>query len=99
MDPLTQTRLHSLMEISTGDPHLKIGIIDGPIDFGHPAFTQSKIKTAKDSQFGACKSASSIACSHGTFVAGILCAKRGSPSPNICPNCEIILNPIFGEEM
>src|SRR5436190_20435609 len=32
---------------------------------------------------------------HGTFVAGILFAKRGSRAPAICPNCEIILCPIF----
>jgi subtilisin family serine protease len=98
MDPLNQTGLQSLMNVSTGRSDLVIGIIDGPVDLNHPAFQTSKIKTIRDLQFNACKNASSIACSHGTFVAGILCAKRGLSAPAICPNCEIILNPIFREE-
>jgi subtilisin family serine protease len=98
MDPLSQTGLLSLMNISSGHPNIRIGVIDGPVDFNHPAFQESRIRTVKDSKLGACKSASDISCTHGTFVAGILCAKRGLSAPAICPNCEIILNPIFREE-
>lgn len=98
MDPLSQTRLHSLMNISCGHPDMTIGVIDGPVDFNHSAFQGSRIRTVNDSQLAACKNASSIACMHGTFVAGILCAKRGLSAPAICPDCEIILNPIFREE-
>src|SRR5215204_853043 len=96
-DPLSQTRLHPLMGISSGSPHVSIGLIDGPIDFSHPALQGSKIRTVKASQFSECKNAGSIACVHGTFTAGILCAKRGLSAPAICPDCEIILNPIFRE--
>lgn len=99
MDPISQAGLQSLMKSSSGHPDIVIGIIDGPIDLNHPAFQLSNIKTVRDPQFNACKNASSIACSHGTFVAGILCAKRGLPSPSICPDCKIILNPIIGEDM
>jgi subtilisin family serine protease len=97
MDPLSQTGLQSLMRSSSGHPDVVVGIIDGPIDLNHPAFQLSNIKTVRDSQFNACKNASSIACLHGTFVAGILCAKRGLSAPAICPNCKIVLNPIFKE--
>jgi subtilisin family serine protease len=99
MDPLNQTWLQPLMNISSGHPDVVIGVIDGPVDLDHPALHLSKIKTIRDSQFKACKNASSIACSHGTFIAGILCAKRGLSAPAICPSCKIILNPIFIEEM
>lgn len=34
---------------------------------------------------------------HGTFVAGILCAKRSSIAPAICPNCTLLVRPIFVE--
>src|SRR5829696_1127740 len=98
MNPLAQTRLHSLMNISSGHPDIRIGVIDGPVDFTHPAFQESRIRTVKDSQLGACKNATSIACSHGTFIAGLLCAKRGFSAPAICPNCKFIFNPIFKEE-
>lgn len=96
-DPLKQTKLYSLMNISSGKPEIRLGIIDGPLDFGHPAFQSSRMKTVTDSQLAACRSANSGACLHGTFVAGILSAKRGFHAPAICPGCELILRPIFGE--
>lgn len=98
MDSLNLTGLQSLMNISSGDPNIVIGIIDGPLDLNHPAFQDSNIKTVRDSQVDACKNTTSIACSHGTFIAGILCANRGFSSPGICPNCKFIFNPIFKEE-
>jgi subtilisin family serine protease len=85
------------MDISIGSPQVAIAVIDGPIDFSHPAFQGSNVRTIKESQAIACKSANSIACIHGTFVTGILCAKRGSPAPAICPGCQIILYPVFTE--
>ena len=98
MDPLNQTGLPSLMNISSGDPNIIIGIIDGPVDLNHPAFHDSNIKTPRDLQVVACRNATNIACSHGTFIAGILCAKRGFLAPAICLNCKFIFNPIFKEE-
>ena len=46
---------------------------------------------------GGCTQANSAACLHGTFVAGILCGKRGSAAPAICPNCTLLAYPIFAE--
>src|SRR5215213_7059163 len=97
MDPLEQVKLRSLMAISTGVPEVVIGLIDGPIDFKHSAFQGSNIGTVKDSQYAACRSANSIACMHGTFIAGMLCAKRSSSAPAICPDCKLLLYPIFSE--
>ena len=34
---------------------------------------------------------------HGTFVAGILSARRGSAAPSICPDCTLVVRPIFPE--
>jgi subtilisin family serine protease len=99
MDPLDQIKLHSLMSISTGSPKIVIGVIDGPVDLNHHAFQGSNIKTIKDSDLAACKRASSIACIHGTFVTGMLTGKRGLSAPAICPSCEIILRPIFSDEI
>jgi subtilisin family serine protease len=87
------------MNLSRGSPEIVIGIIDGPIDFNHPGLQEAKIRTLRHSQLGACKSASSIACMHGTFIAGILCAKRGVDAPTICPCCEVILHPVFMDEV
>jgi subtilisin family serine protease len=95
MDPLRQIKLDSIMQISSGDPKIRIGVIDGPIDLNHPAFQGRKIRTANVSQVSICRSASSIACMHGTFVVGILAANRRDHVPAICSNCEILLYPIF----
>jgi subtilisin family serine protease len=34
---------------------------------------------------------------HGTFVAGILSARRGSSAPAICPGCPLLVRPVFAE--
>jgi subtilisin family serine protease len=39
-----------------------------------------------------------IACTHGTIVEDILYVKHWLSVPAICPNFEIILNQIFGED-
>src|SRR5215203_2120941 len=97
MDPLEQVKLRSLMAISTGIPEVVIGLIDGPINFKHNAFEGSNITTVKDSQYAACRSANSIACMHGTFIAGMLCARRESSVSAICSDCTLLLYPIFTE--
>jgi subtilisin family serine protease len=98
MDPLEQVNLRSLMAISTGRPEVVVGLIDGPIDFRHRAFEGSNISTVKGSHYAACRSANSVACMHGTFIAGMLCATRSSSAPAICPGCRLLLYPIFSEE-
>jgi subtilisin family serine protease len=74
-----------------------IGLIDGPVNISHPCFENSRIRTLKESQFAVCKNNRSTACTHGTFVAGILCSKRGAEAPSICPGCELVIHPIFTE--
>ncbi len=44
-----------------------------------------------------CTQARSPACAHGTFVVGILSARRGSVAPAICPTCTLLVRPIFAE--
>jgi subtilisin family serine protease len=98
MDPLSQTRLQALMAISSGDPSMIIGLIDGPVDYSHADFQGSQIRAVRESQLTACKNSSSIACRHGSFIAGMLCAKRGSSAPALCPNSKLLLRPLFGDQ-
>ena len=98
-DPLNQIKLRSLMSHSSGNPNIVIGIIDGPVDLTHPAFSDSKVRTVNRTLYSLCKNANSIACRHGTFVTGILGSKRGTLAPGICPSCEFIIYPIFNELM
>jgi len=85
------------MARSKGSHKIAIGVIDGPVDLNHKAFIDCKITTAKPSQLFSCKRADNMACMHGTFVTGILTGARGTLAPALCPNCEIVLRPIFSE--
>ncbi len=85
------------MQRSSGVPDIVIGLIDGPVAMDHPDLAGGNIHVS-GSATGTCSMVASMACQHGTFVAGILAARRGSPAPAICPNCTLLLRPIFPED-
>lgn len=85
------------MERTVGRPEVAIGLIDGPVAINHPDLAGANIREIPGTLVGSCSQAGSVACIHGTFVAGILCAKRGSAAPAICPNATLLLRPIFSE--
>ena len=94
MNPLDLVRLTPLMDRTRGRPQVKIGLIDGPVHTSHPELSRDHIQEIGGNMLGACNS---IACHHATFIAGILCAKRGSLAPAICPDCTLVTRPIFTE--
>jgi subtilisin family serine protease len=85
------------MKRTSGRPEIRIGLIDGPVAMNHPELASENIREIPGTPAGTCARASSAACQHGTFVAGILAAKRGSVAPAICPDCTLLLRPIFSE--
>ncbi len=99
MNPLGLVKLSALMERTSGRPEIVIGLIDGPVATNHPDLADGNIREIPGNITGSCAQASSNACEHGTFVAGILSARRGSVTPAICPKCTLLLRPIFKEEV
>lgn len=97
MVPLALIKLTTLMERTSGNPEVKIGLIDGPVLTKHPDLASERPLEIPRPNSVACTQAKSVACLHGTFVAGILSAKRGSPAPAICPDCTLVVRPIFPE--
>src|SRR5262249_40849345 len=97
MDPLDLVKLPALMERTSGSAALKIGLIDGPVVTQHPDLAGERLRAIPGTNASACLQANSAACLHGTFVAGILAARRGSGAPAICPNCTLLVRPIFAE--
>jgi subtilisin family serine protease len=85
------------MDRTSGRPEVKIGLIDGPVAINHPDLAGEHIREIPGNSGATCTQANSTACLHGTFVAGILSAKRNSPAPAICPNCTLLIRPIFAE--
>src|SRR5262245_46063183 len=98
MVPLELAKLTALMECTSGSPDVKIGLIDGPVVTQHPDLAGEHLHEIPGSNGATCTRANSTACLHGTFVAGILTAKRNSPAPAICPDCTLLIRPIFSEE-
>ena len=97
MDPLELVKLTPLMQRTLGKPEIVIGLIDGPVVTDHESLPSGVVRSASTTIDSECSRADSIACQHGTFVAGILSAKRGSSAPAICPDCTLLVRPIFGE--
>jgi subtilisin family serine protease len=97
MNPLDLVKLTALMELGGGRREIVIGLIDGPVASSHPDLMAENIRHISEPNAGTCTQADSFACMHGTFVAGVLCAKKGSCAPAICPNCTLLIYPIFAE--
>ena len=85
------------MNLTSGRPEVAIGLIDGPVAIDHPDLASENIREISGKLRGVCSVANSAACMHGTFVAGILCAKTGASAPAICPQCTLLVRPIFAE--
>jgi subtilisin family serine protease len=97
MFPLELVKLTTLMERTSGSSEVKIGLIDGPVVVQHADLAGGHLREIPGKNGGSCTQANSAACLHGTFVAGILSAKRNSLAPAICPNCTLLIYPIFAE--
>lgn len=97
MTPLDLVGLTPLMNLTSGRPDIIIGLIDGPVAMNHPELASQHIREMTGNGDGTCTQVSSMACLHGTFIAGILKAKRGSSAPAICPDCTLLIRPVFTE--
>jgi subtilisin family serine protease len=82
------------MERTSGSPDVIIGLIDGPVDRAHPDLAGDHVRDLSGAPAAVDGGRARL---HGTFVAGILCAKRSSAAPAICPGCTVVVRPIFNE--
>ena len=85
------------MERSRGRSEVNVGVIDGPVFMQHPDLNHERLRELTGRHSSICGGANGAACMHGTFVTGILAAKRSSAAPAICPDCTILIRPIFAD--
>jgi len=97
MDPLELVKLTPLMQRTSGREEIKVALIDGPVDMNNSGLAGQNIQEITGKPAATCSRTSSVACIHGTFVAGMLVARRGSVAPAICPGCTLLVRPIFSE--
>lgn len=98
MNPLELVKLTPLMARSSGCPQIIVALIDGPVLLKDSHISRNNENSLNGRLDSSCERAESSACMHGTFVAGILSAKRGSMAPAICPDCTLLVRPIFSEK-
>jgi subtilisin family serine protease len=87
--------LDQLMDRTCGSPEVQVGLLDGPVAVQHSAFASAHITSIDGSSGGSASDHSGAACTHGTFVAGVLVAGRETEAPAICPDCSLVVSPIF----
>ena len=95
--PLELVNLIPLMKLSSGRAETTIALIDGPVATNHEDLSTTNIREIPGRLNATCARTNSIACMHGTFVAGILSARRTSGAPSIAPGCTLLVRPIFAE--
>jgi subtilisin family serine protease len=94
--PLDLVRLTPLMARTAGSAAVPIGLIDGPVAASHPDLVAARLGVVAAGPV-TCEQVHSRACQHGTFVAGMLAARRGGVAPAIAPECPLLVSPIFSE--
>jgi subtilisin family serine protease len=70
-------------------------LIDGSVAATHSDLATENIRILPQASNRAPTSANGTALMHGTFVAGILAARRGTAAPAICPGCTLVVRSIF----
>jgi subtilisin family serine protease len=89
--------LAPLMERTSGHPEIVVGLIDGPVRLDHPDLVGANIRSVSGRQATSCERSDSIACLHGTSIAGMLCARRDARTSGVCRDCALVLRTIFSE--
>ena len=98
VEPLTLVKLRPLMDLTAGRPDVVVGLTDGPADTTHPGLPTKQIRHLPNTTSPTCRAGYSLACNHGTLIAGFLAAHRGTTAPAICPDCTLLVRPIFTED-
>ena len=84
------------MRVMSGDPDIVIGLVDGAVADLPLHFVTENIRHLSSANRGRA-SLEGAAAAHGTFIAGIFAARRGSVAPAVCPGCTLLVRPIFLE--
>jgi subtilisin family serine protease len=93
-DVLGVVGLAALMKVSAGSADVAVGLIDGPVALDHPDLARQSIRELSMRTAGSA-GCNEAATGHGTFVAGMLTGRRGGKAPAICPECTLLVRPIF----
>jgi hypothetical protein len=75
---------------------MPLAVIDGPYDA--TALTGILARAPVSLGISSCGIDPSSACAHGTFIIGLLGARRDALIPGVCPDCQLLHIPLFVDE-
>jgi cyanobactin maturation PatA/PatG family protease len=85
--------LDLLWEETTGDPNIRIAVLDGPVDQSHPCFDGAQLSQVETLVSGVADQ--EIASQHGTHIASVIFGQQGSPVQGIAPKCHGLIVPVY----
>ena len=88
--------LKELWEHTLGHPGIRIAILDGPVDYSHPCFSDASITEAIPG--GLVERPKTLNSAHGTHVASIILGQHQGPVRGVVPGCSAVVIPVYGEE-
>jgi subtilase family protein/cyclic patellamide precursor peptide PatG len=77
----------------SGASAVAVAVIDGPYDAA--ALSQVLAHAPVSLGNGTCGASPNSACDHGTFIMGLLGARRDAAIPGLCPECRLLHIPLF----
>lgn len=93
--PAQLIQLDKLMAVATGGAEVPIALLDTPVATDHSGLIDAQLESVNTS--GDSVTLSNQLCRHGTFIAGVLVGSRNSNTPGICPDCPLLIRPVFNE--
>lgn len=94
--------LGGLHERGTGDPEIRIAVLDGPVDLSHECFRGARfeqVATLASPHPGLASPhpGPGKASRHGTHIASVIFGQPGSSVPGLAPSCSGLIIPVFRE--
>jgi len=77
----------------SGASAVAVAVIDGAYD--EAALSRVLAQAPVSLGHGACGASPNSACDHGTFIMGLLGARRDALIPGLCPDCRLVHIPLF----
>lgn len=89
--------IEDLWSTTTGDPRIRVAILDGPVDVAHSCFDRSQLEEHWSYLQDRAGRRPSPMRDHGTHVASIVFGRHGSEVPGVAPSCTGLLFPVFSD--
>jgi len=94
-DVSTIPGLTELWDQTRGDDRVRVAMVDGPVDLGHPAFAGASVRRL-DGVWSA-EGFDGPAARHGTHVASVIFGQQDGPVQGISPDCSGLSLPAFSD--